>query len=161
MKLQGQVALITGAGSGIGAATARSMVMEGAQVAVAGLPAAGVEAVAAELKQAGASALAIPYDVADEAQSLAAVAQTVEHFGRLDIVVACAGIQQHREDVNLHELPAEIWDHTHDVNYRGVFLTCKYGLAQMVKQGDGGVIVIVSSVTALNGRSNNPAYLSG
>jgi NAD(P)-dependent dehydrogenase (short-subunit alcohol dehydrogenase family) len=58
-------------------------------------------------------------------------------------------------------LPEEVWDHTHDVNYRGVYLTCKHALAQFVQQGDGGAIVIVSSVTAMNGRSTNPAYLSG
>jgi NAD(P)-dependent dehydrogenase (short-subunit alcohol dehydrogenase family) len=75
--------------------------------------------------------------------------------------VANAGIQLHTEDINLHELPEEIWDRTHDVNYRGVYLTCKHGLAQLVKQGEGGAIVIVASVTALNGRSVNPAYMSG
>jgi NAD(P)-dependent dehydrogenase (short-subunit alcohol dehydrogenase family) len=158
MKLQDQVALITGAGSGVGAATARLMAAEGAKVAVTGIPAAGVETVAAEL---GAAGLAIPLDVTDTHQVEAAVTQTVNHFGRLDIVVANAGIQLHREDVNLHELPEEIWDRTHDVNYRGVYLTCKYGLAQMVRQGHGGAIVIVASVTAFSGRSHNPAYMAG
>ncbi len=161
MKLSGKVALITGAGSGIGAATARLMTREGAQVVCVGLPAAGVQAVAAELTAAGHAALAIAADVSDGAQMAAAVAQTVDHFGRLDLVVANAGIQLHTEDVNLHELPEEIWDRTHDVNYRGVYLTCKHGLAQLVKQGEGGAIVIVASVTALNGRSVNPAYMSG
>jgi NAD(P)-dependent dehydrogenase (short-subunit alcohol dehydrogenase family) len=159
--LAAQIALITGAGSGIGAATARLMAAEGAKITLAGLPANGVEAVTAELIAAGHEALALPTDVADSNQVEGAVARTVAHFGRLDIVVANAGIQLHREDVNLHELPEEIWDRTHDVNYRGVYLTCKHALAQFVKQGAGGVIVIVSSVTALNGRSNNPAYLSG
>ncbi|MCL4862186.1 MAG: SDR family oxidoreductase [Caldilineaceae bacterium] len=159
--LRNKVAFITGGGSGIGAATARLMAADGAAVAVAGIPAAGVEQVAAELRADGHRALAIPLDVADAAQTAAAVARTVEEFGRLDMVVASAGIQLHREDVNLHELPEAIWDRTHDVNHRGVYLTCKYSLAQMVKQGEGGAIVIVSSVTALNGRSANPAYLSG
>lgn len=158
MKLRNQVALITGGGSGIGAATARLMAAEGASVAATGIPAAGVETVASELGTAG---LAIPLDVTDARQIEAAVAQTVAHFGRLDIVVANAGIQLHREDVNLHELPEEIWDRTHSVNYRGVYLTCKYGLSQMIKQGDGGAIVIVASVTAFSGRSHNPAYMAG
>jgi NAD(P)-dependent dehydrogenase (short-subunit alcohol dehydrogenase family) len=153
--------LITGAGSGIGAATARLMAAAGAAVAVAGLPAAGVETVSAELTAAGSPALALPVDVADGAQVEQAVGQTVERFGRLDIVVASAGIQLHQQDLHLHELPEAVWDRTHDVNYRGVYLTCKYSLAQMMKQGDGGAIVIVSSVTALNGRSPNVAYLSG
>lgn len=161
MKLQGKVALITGAGSGIGAATARMMAAEGACVAGAGVPAEGVQAVAGGLETEGYPALAIPTDVAEASQVEAAVAQTVERFGRLDIVVANAGIQLHTQDLNLHELPEAVWDQTHNVNYRGVYLTTKYGLAQFLKQGQGGVIVIVSSVTAFSGTSPNVAYLSG
>jgi NAD(P)-dependent dehydrogenase (short-subunit alcohol dehydrogenase family) len=161
LKLPGKVALITGAGSGVGAATARLMAGEGAGVAVTGIPAEGVQAVAAELVAAGRSALAIPTDVSDARQIEAAVAQTVERFGRLDILVANAAIQLHNEDRNLHELPEEIWDKTHNVNYRGVYLTAKYGLAQMVRQGQGGVVVIVASVTAFSGASANVAYLAG
>jgi NAD(P)-dependent dehydrogenase (short-subunit alcohol dehydrogenase family) len=161
MKLHDKVALITGAGSGIGAATARQMAGEGARVALAGIPAGGVAAVAGELAAAGHSSLAIPTDVSKADQVEAAVAQTVERFGRLDIVVANAGIQLHTRDLNLHELPEEVWDQTHEVNYRGVYLTAKYALAQFLRQGQGGVVVIVSSVTALNGRSPNVAYLSG
>lgn len=161
MKLKGKVALITGAGSGIGAATARSMTAEGAKVACVGLPAAGVQAVATELTAAGHAALAIPADVSSSEQMAAAVSQTVAHFGRLELVVANAGIQLHTEDLNLHELPEAVWDRAHDVNYRGVYLTCKHGLAQLLKQGTGGALVIVASVTALNGRSVNPAYMSG
>ena len=161
MKLQGKVALITGAGSGIGAATARLMAAEGAGIAVTGIPVEGVQAVAAGLEREGYPALAIPTDVAEAGQVEAAVARTVERFGRLDIVVANAGIQLHAQDLNLHELPEEIWDQTHNVNYRGVYLTTKYGLAQFLKQGQGGVIVIVSSVTAFSGASANVAYMSG
>lgn len=159
--LSGKVALITGAGSGIGAATARLLATAGAKIACVGLPAAAVTEMTQELSAAGYEALALVTDVADGAAVEAAVAQVVAHFGRLDLVVASAGIQLHRQDVNLHEMADDIWDRTHDVNYRGVYLTCKHGLAQMVKQSEGGAIVIVSSVTALNGRSANGAYLSG
>jgi L-rhamnose 1-dehydrogenase len=155
MKFANKVALITGA------ATAQRMAAEGAAVALVGIPAPGLETVASELRAAGHRALAIDADVADGEQIAAAVATTVREFGRLDLVVASAGIQMHQEDLNLHELPEAIWDRTHDVNYRGVYLTCKHALAQMVRQGEGGAIVIVSSVTAMNGRSANPAYLSG
>ncbi len=161
-QLNGKVALITGAGSGIGAATARRMVAEGARVAVTGIPADGVEAVAAEL---GDAAIAIPTDVSDGDQVQAAVKKTVDQWGRLDVLVPNAGIQLHDRDRNLHQMDDDIWDRTHDVNYRGVYLTCKHGLAQFVEQGaggqSGGVIVMVVSVTAMNGRSGNPAYLSG
>ncbi|MCB0124407.1 MAG: SDR family oxidoreductase [Caldilineaceae bacterium] len=161
MDFTEKVVLITGAGSGIGAATARLMAAGGAKVACVGLPAAAVQAVANELTTAGYSALAVVTDVADGQAVSRAITQVVDQFGRLDLVVASAGIQLHREDINLHEMSDDVWDRTHNVNYRGVYLTCKHGLAQMVQQGAGGAIVIVSSVTALNGRSANGAYLSG
>ena len=138
MKLQGKVALITGAGSGIGAACARDMAAAGASIA-----------------------LALPTDVRDEAQVEAAVAAAVAQFGAVDIVVASAAIQLHDRDHTLHEMDAAVWDETHAVNLRGVFLTCKHGLRQMVTQGRGGSIVIIASVTALDGGSANVAYLTG
>lgn len=159
MKLSGRVALITGAGSGIGEATAWRMAEEGARIAVTGIPTAGVERVAQALTDAGHDALAIPTDVADPAQVQAAVQQTVERWGRLDILVPNAGVQLHQQDREIHTLPEEIWDRTQDVNYRGVYLTLKHGLAQMVAQ-QSGVVVIVISVTAYSGRSGNVAYLS-
>jgi NAD(P)-dependent dehydrogenase (short-subunit alcohol dehydrogenase family) len=161
MRLQHKVALITGAGSGIGAASARHMAAEGAAIAVAGIPAEGVEEVAAELLRNGHRAVALPTDVADAEQVEAAVSRTVETFGRLDIAVASAGVQLHDRDHTLHELEEEVWDLTHSVNFRGVFVTCKYALAQMVRQDSGGCIVIISSVTAMSGASPNAAYLTG
>lgn len=161
MRLENKVALITGAGSGIGAAAARHMANEGAAIALAGIPAAGVEEQAAALQQAGFKAVAIPTDVSDAQQVAAAVARTVAAFGRLDFAVASAGVQLHDRDHTLHELDEDAWDQTHDINYRGVMLTCKYALAQMVKQGEGGALVIVSSVTATSGRSDNVSYLTG
>jgi len=95
-KLEGRVALITGAGSGIGAATARLMAAEGAAIAVTGLPHDGVIAVADEIVQSGGKAIAIPTDVSSEPQVESAVAQTVSEFGRLDIVVPNAGIHAQR-----------------------------------------------------------------
>ena len=161
MKLAGKVALITGAGSGIGAATARMMAAEGAAISVVGIPEEGVMAVAQEIEASGEKALGVPTDVSAGDQVEAAFARTVEKFGKLDIVVPNAGIQMHREDADLDTLAEEVWDRTHDVNYRGQFLTCKHGLAQMVKQGTGGVITIVSSITALGGFSKNVAYSTG
>jgi NAD(P)-dependent dehydrogenase (short-subunit alcohol dehydrogenase family) len=161
MRLQGKVALITGAGSGIGAASAHHMAAEGASIAVTGLPADNVVRVAEDLQRDGHQALALTTDVRDEAQIEAAVASTVEAFGRLDVLVASAAIQLHDRDHTLHELDAEVWDETFAVNLRGVMLTCKYGLRQMVAQGNGGSIVIIASVTALDGGSANVSYLTG
>jgi len=160
-KLEGRVALITGAGSGIGAATARLMAAEGAAIAVTGLPNDGVIAVADEIVQSGGKAIAIPTDVSSEPQVEFAVAQTVSEFGRLDIVVPNAGIQMHNEDRELHELSEEVWDRTHDVNYKGQYFACKHALAQMLKQGEGGVVVLVASVTALRGTTPNVSYSTG
>jgi NAD(P)-dependent dehydrogenase (short-subunit alcohol dehydrogenase family) len=160
-SLADKVALITGAGSGIGAETARRMADAGAAVSLVGIPAEGVESVAADINDRGGKALALPTDVSDGAAMEASVKQTVESFGRLDIVVASAAVQMHNEDRTLHQMDDAIWDRTHDINYRGVYLTCKHALAQMVDQGDGGAIVIVSSVTAFSGSTANVSYASG
>jgi NAD(P)-dependent dehydrogenase (short-subunit alcohol dehydrogenase family) len=160
MKLAGKTALITGGGSGIGAATGRYMAARGANVALAGIPAASIEDVAAEISAAGMNALAIPTDVTLESDVQTAVAAAVNAFGGVDIVVANAGIQRHKTDVNLFEMDEAEWDRTQDVNLRGVFRTCKHGLAQMIEQERGGTVIIVSSITALNGRTPNVSYMT-
>lgn len=160
-QLDGKVALITGAGSGIGLATANRMAKKGAKVALVGIPPDGVESGAEELTESDHEALALPTDVSDPGQVRAAVTATVERFGSVDIVVASAAVQMHNEDRDLHRMDDSVWDRTHDINYRGVYLTCKHTLDQMVTQGNGGVITIVSSVTALSGGSANVSYLSG
>ncbi len=161
MRLANKVALVTGAGSGIGAASARHMAGEGAAVALAGIPADGVEERATGLRRDGYRAMAIPTDVADAGQIESAVRQAVEAFGRLDIAVASAAVQYHDRDHTLHALDEAVWDETHAVNFRGVMLTCKYAIAQMLAQGDGGSLIIISSVTAMDGASPNVSYLTG
>jgi len=159
LRLDGHVSLITGAGSGIGAATARRMAEAGAAVALVGRTPGPLHRLADEIKTRGGRALALPADVARADQIDSAVAATVETFARLDSLVANAGIQLHRRDVPLHDLPEDAWDETHGVNLRGAFLTCRAGLRQMLLQNEGGSIVIVSSVTALAGIApQNPAY---
>ena len=160
MRLDGKTALITGGGSGIGAAAARYMAGCGAAVTLAGIPREGLDAVAAEIAARGGQAHGVLTDVTREDDVRTAVAQTVDRYGGLDVVVANAGVQRHRTDINLFEMPEEEWERTQDVNLRGVFRTCKHGLAQMIEQGRGGSIVIVSSITALNGRTPNVSYMT-
>jgi NAD(P)-dependent dehydrogenase (short-subunit alcohol dehydrogenase family) len=158
IRLDGQVALITGSGSGIGAATARQMAAAGAAVAVVGRTEETLRRVADEIAAAGGRARAIRADVSRADQIDAAVRETVEAFGRLDAVVANAAVQLHDRDLPLHELSEEAWDDTHAVNLRGAFLTCRASIRQFLAQGGGGAVVIVSSVTALGGISRNMAY---
>lgn len=160
MQLEGKTVLITGGGSGIGAAAARYMAKRGAAVVLAGIPAAGLGSVTEEINSQGGKALAVTTDVTQESDIQHAVACAVETFNRLDVVVANAGVQRHQTDVNLFEMEESEWDRTQDVNLRGVFRTCKHGLSQMIKQGTGGSVIIISSITALNGRTPNVSYMT-
>ncbi|HEX2034382.1 MAG TPA: SDR family NAD(P)-dependent oxidoreductase [Chloroflexota bacterium] len=159
MRLHGKVALITGGGSGVGAASAHRLAAEGAAVAVLGRTESTLAAVADEVQRSGGQALAVPCDVGIPEQVAAAVEATLRAFGRLDVIVANAAIQLHGHDRPIHELTTEIWDRTHQVNLRGAFLTCRAGVQHLLRQGHGGSVIIVSSVTALGGVApQNPAY---
>src|SRR5688500_13294934 len=103
MRLDGKVALITGGGSGVGAASARRMAQEGASVAVLGRTEATLRAAAEEVERAGGTALALRCDVSVEEDMDRATAAVVERFGRLDVVVANAAIQLHGKDRPIHE----------------------------------------------------------
>ena len=161
MRFANKAALITGAGSGIGAATARLMAREGAAVGVMGRTAATVERTVRQVVEVGGRAIAVVGDVSKEADAARAVAETVKTFGRLDIVVSNAGIQLHKRDIPLHEQELSAWEETHGVNLRGAFLVCRAGVKQMLAQGGGGAVVITGSITALVGSAfQNPAYTS-
>jgi NAD(P)-dependent dehydrogenase (short-subunit alcohol dehydrogenase family) len=111
------------------------------------------------VREAGGEAIPVVGDVAKAEDVERAVSETVRRFGRLDALVANAGIQLHAEERAIHESDEGVWDRTLDVNARGVFLTCRAGIRQMVEQGQGGAVVITSSITALVGTNgHNPAY---
>ncbi|MFB3818895.1 MAG: SDR family NAD(P)-dependent oxidoreductase [Candidatus Methylomirabilales bacterium] len=159
MRFADRVAWITGAGSGVGAATARLMAREGAQVALMGRTARTVEAVAREIQASGGKALAIPGDVSREGEVARALEQTLAAFGRLDILVSNAATQLHKRDRPVHEQALEAWEETQAINLRGAFLVCRAGVQQMLTQGRGGAIVITGSITALVASApHNPAY---
>jgi 3-oxoacyl-[acyl-carrier protein] reductase len=153
-KLNGQTALITGAGSGLGAAIARALAAEGARCVLAGRRPEPLRLVAAEIESAGGAARAIPTDVRDEAQIEALVAQTVAESGRVDILVNNAGVFYVKP---LMETTAALWDETVAVNLRGAFLLCRAVWPHMQRRG-GGQIVNVSSVSGVQGYADEAAY---
>lgn len=159
MRFANKVALITGAGSGIGAATARLLAKEGAAIGVMGRTAATVERTVRAVVEAKGRAISIVGDVSKERDAERAVRETVAAFGRLDIVVSNAGIQLHQRDKPIHEQGLDAWEETQAVNLRGAFLVCRAGVRQMLAQGQGGAIVITGSVAALIASApQNPAY---
>ena len=152
-----RVALVTGAASGIGAATARAFAADGARVAVLDVQAEAGEAVAASIRETGRDAVFIFCDVADAASVEAAIAQTVSHFGRLDMAYNNAGIEGLPAAIDACTL--ENFDRTIAINLRGVFLCLKYEMAHMLKSG-GGTIVNCASVAGLTGIAAMPAYVA-
>lgn len=142
MELEGKVALITGAGSGIGRASAAALARAGASVALLSHTAGEIEDAAEEIRAAGGQAVALTADVSDEAAMQQAVTQLVNQFGQLDIVVANAGINGVWAPID--DLKPEEFDKTIAVNLRGTYLTLHFTVPHLKKQG--GAIVIVSSI---------------
>jgi 3(or 17)beta-hydroxysteroid dehydrogenase len=149
-RVEGKVALVTGAASGLGAAAARMLAREGAKVAVTDRDADGAREVAAAI---GEAALALELDVTDEAHWKAAVDATVAHFGGLDVLVNNAGIGVARD---LESTTLDEWRLVHAVNLDGVFLGCREAMRVMKQRG--GSIVNVSSVAGLIGVPGLVAY---
>jgi len=138
----GGLVVVTGAASGIGAATARLAAARGYRIALLDRDGAAVETAAQVLRDAGAQALGIACDVADERAVDEAFATAAAKLGPLRGVVASAGIDR---SGLLHELDAGAWDELIAVNLRGMFLTCRAALRQLLDVGAGGAIVCVSS----------------
>lgn len=154
-RLEGKVALITGAGSGIGRATALLFAREGARVAVVGIPEAGVLATCAEITAAGGQALALPADVTSPAAVEAAVAATVDGLGGLDVVFNNAGVGL---VAPIGETSMDLWERSLAVNLTGVFLGCRYAIPAMRRLGRGGAIINSASTAALSGLPGRSAY---
>lgn len=141
MKLREQVALVTGAGRGIGRAVALAFAREGARVTLAARTRTQLDAVAAEVRESGGRALAVPADVTQESSVVELVARTLAEFGRIDILVTAAGAAAFgpAADSKLEE-----WELMMAVNLRGVYLTCRAALAPMIRQRRGTIINVVS-----------------
>lgn len=159
-RLTGKVAIVTGAASGIGRATAALLAKEGASVVVADLDEAGAKRVAHEICAAGSRAVGFGVDVSDEAGVRAMVDAAVEAFGGLDILhnnAAAIGAASPGVDVDVARIDVEVWDRTMAVNLRGVMLGCKHAIPRMLERG-GGAIVNTSSGSAQRGDLTIPSY---
>lgn len=149
MRLKGKRAIITGAGAGIGRATALKMAGEGAAVMLADLKIEAAEETRALIEKAGGKAIEHAVNMADDASVAAMVDKAVAAFGGLDILVNNAGIV-HGDDNGPTDTTAAAWEKTLAVNLTGVFLGCKHAIPAMLK-GGGGSIVNLGSIVALVG----------
>ena len=145
--LEGKVAFITGAGSGIGQGTAERLAREGADVCIADIDKEGAEHTASTVREFGREALVVGANVASQSQVEAAVEACMARFGRLDVAVANAGIGR---GAPLLEMSLKDWQDQLDINLTGVFLTAQATARAMVKAGNGGRIVCISSLAAEN-----------
>ncbi|MDB5424244.1 MAG: glucose 1-dehydrogenase [Phenylobacterium sp.] len=152
-RLKGKSAVITGAGSGIGRASALKFAAEGAAVAVADINAEGAETVAEEIRSAGGQAVALTVDVGDDAAIKEMVARTISEFGKLDIlfnnaVNTAAG--KRKRDIDFLEFDPAVFHEIVQVNVLGGVLASKYAIPHMLERG-GGCIIFTSSTSSLGG----------
>jgi NAD(P)-dependent dehydrogenase (short-subunit alcohol dehydrogenase family) len=148
-RLEGKVAIVTGAGSGIGRASALRFADEGACVAVVDVDAATVTATAADIAARGGEAISVTADVTSAAAVDHAVGAAVERFGRLDVLFACAGGTQ-PGDAPVTEVDLAVWAPTIDVNLLGTVLSVRSAIPAMAATG-GGSIITITSIGALLG----------
>jgi NAD(P)-dependent dehydrogenase (short-subunit alcohol dehydrogenase family) len=157
MKLDGKVAIVTGGGRGIGRAIALGFAAEGATVSVSGTARPPLEATAATVVSNGGRALALIADVSDETAVARMVADTVERFGRLDILVNNSGISGPTAPAS--GTPAAEWERTLAVNLTGAFLCAKHAIPHLIAAG-GGRIINIASVAGRIGYALRAAYAS-
>jgi NAD(P)-dependent dehydrogenase (short-subunit alcohol dehydrogenase family) len=153
VQLEGKIALITGAGSGIGRATALLMAREGARIAALGRTEKDLRSVVAEIEAAGGEAMVACADISIPEQMEGAVAAIAEFWGRIDVLFANAGING--VWAAIEDLSPDAWDKTLDINLKGTFLTIKYAVPLLKKQG--GSVIINSSVNGTRVFSNTGA----
>jgi len=156
-RLEGKVAIVTGAGSGLGRGIALAFAREGARVVVNDINAGNARAVVEEIKAQGKEALAVEADVSRNNQVEEMVGKTLETFGRIDILVNNAGTGGEHIGMPLSNLTEEDWDRTYEVNLKAHFLTCRAVMPHMIEQKSGKIINI-SSIAGKTGAPVIPHY---
>ncbi|PQD97720.1 short-chain dehydrogenase [Mycobacterium sp. EPG1] len=153
-RLLGKSAVITGAAFGIGRATASLFAREGARLTVTDIQGEPLLAFAAELRETGAEVETVVGDVSVEDDARRMITAATERFGRLDVLVANAGIIPLGD---VQEMTAAAWDDVMAIDGRGMFLSCKFGIEAMLATG-GGAIVCLSSISGVAGQKRQAAY---
>ena len=154
-RLTGKVAFLTGAGAGIAKATAKAYVKEGAKVAIVELNRETGQVAEREIREAGGEAVFIETDVTKDDSVKRAVEATVARFGRLDVIMNCAGGSL-QEDAPVHEMDLDVWQRTIALNLLHPFLSCRHGIPHLIKAGGGSIINITSHIGLMG--SIKPAY---
>ena len=157
MRLADKTALITGAGSGMGRLAAQMFAREGAQVIATDLAEAPLQETVALVKAAGGTIIGIRADVTSAAEVKRAVEEGVRAFGRLNVLYNNAGIFPD-EDGSLVDLEESVYERVLDVNLRGVYLCCKFGIPELVRAGGGSIINVASFVALLGCTVPQDAY---
>ena len=156
MKFKDKVALVTGAASGIGKATAIRFAEDGADVAIPDINAQGAAATVRSIENMGRRALAIETDVSDSVQVRRAITSTIEHLGRIDVVVNNAGINIRKD---LAEFTDDDWRRVLGTNLDGVWFFCRYVLDHFLKRGSG-CIVNIASIGAFQASYDRAPYMA-
>jgi NAD(P)-dependent dehydrogenase (short-subunit alcohol dehydrogenase family) len=157
MRLKDEVALITGAGSGIGRESAILFAREGASVVAVDVNGDAAEEVAGAIREAGGRATAVAADVSKAGDAEAMVRAAEESFGKLTVLFNNAGIS-HADDDDAISTSEDVWDLTFAVNVKGVFLGCKYGVPAIRRAGGGSIINTASFVAVLGAATPQLAY---
>lgn len=156
MRLQGKIAVITGAASGIGAATARLFVQEGAKVALADLDELALSALCDELNASSSNAIPLPGDVTDASRVRAGVERALSEWHRIDVLFTCAAISTGGTVATIDEAA---WDRVFAINVKGCCLCLHEVVPQMISQKSGSIVLLSSQLVASSG-GNNAAYIA-
>lgn len=157
MRLADKVIFVTGAGGGMGRVAAQMFAREGAQVVATDYAEGPLEETVALVRDAGGNIVGVPGDVSSAKDVARAIAEGARAFGRINVLYNNAGIMP-SEDTSVEETSEETWERVLDVNLKGVFLCCKYGIPELLKAGGGSIINIASFVALVGCTVPQDAY---